>query len=128
MTEISNYRVNTHYTALKQLPRIYGTSFNIGGTYGYGLGQLLGSATIDVPPGVYVETPLIRCGLDGRVNHLSSEIAFVVNNYGTVYISLTHISDSQYELKAILNNTGDATVAVPSSVVETLLALSTAPF
>lgn len=128
MTKISNYRVNTHYTALKQLPHIYGASFNIGGTYGYGLGQLLGSATIDVPAGIYVETPLIRCGLDGGVNHLSSEIAVVVGNYGTVYISLTHISDNQYELKAILNNTDNASVTIPNSIVETLLALSESPF
>ena len=128
MAKISNFRINTHYTALKQLPTIYKANFYISGTYGYTLGTVLGSTTITVPSGVYVETPLLRCGLDGGVNHLSPEIGFVLGNFATVYISVTHISSTQYRLTAILNNTDTANITVPNSNVELFLALSTAPF
>lgn len=128
MTKISNFRLNTHYTALKQLPETYSASFRIGGTYGNGLGRVLGSQIITVPAGVYVETPLLRCGLDGGINHLSHSIAFTVGTYGTVYIAVTHVSPTQYKLEAILNNTDSASVTVPNATVELKLRLSTAPF
>lgn len=128
MAKISNFRINTHYTALKQLPHTYKASFNISGTYGYGIGIALGSATITVPSDIYVETPLLRFSLDGGLNHLSSEIAFILDTYATVYISLDHISGSQYRLVATLNNTSNTSVTVPSGSVEAKLALATAPF
>lgn len=128
MTVISNFRINTRYTALSQLPETYSTSFNFGGSYGYGLGVLLGRSIIDVPAGVYVETPLITCSLDNNVNHLSTEIQIIVGQYGTIYISLTHITPGQYELKALLNNTGSSVLTVPSSTVQAKLRIAMAPF
>lgn len=128
MAQISKFRINTHYTALKQLPTTYSASFSIGGSYGYGLGVMLGSSTIEVPPGVYVETPLIRCTLDGNVNHLSPELPIVIGTEGTVYISITHIASNRYELKALFNNTGSSTITIPSSTVEAKLRIATAPF
>lgn len=128
MAKISNYRINTHFTALKQLPNSYSTSFTISGSYGNVLGQLLGSAIINVPSGVYVETPLLRCSIDGNVNHLAPEFGYTLNNYSDIYFSINQINSSQYQVRAILNNTSGSTVTIPVSTVTAILRLATAPF
>lgn len=128
MVKISDFGINTHYTALKQLPDKYSTSFRIGGSYGYVLGQELGSAIINVPAGAYVEIPLLRCSIDGNINHLSHEFVYLVNNYCDIYFSINQISTGQYRVRSMLNNTSSTTVAIPSSTVEAVLRLATAPF
>ncbi len=128
MTQISKYRLNTHYTGLKQLPQQYGGSFQIGGNYGYSLGVTIGRVQVNVPAGVYVETPLIRTSLDGNINHVSHEITHFINTNARVVISLGQINSSTYELKAALTNTASTTVTVPSSTVAGILRLAMAPF
>ena len=128
MVKISDFGINTHYTALKQLPNKYSASFIIGGSYGYVLGQELGSATINVPAGAYVEIPLLRCAIDGNINHLSHEFTYLVNNYSDIYFSINQVSAGQYRVRAILNNTANTTVTIPSSKVEAILRLASAPF
>lgn len=128
MAKISNFGINTHFTALKQLPDVYTASFNISGSYGYVIGQLLGSAYINAPSGVYVETMLLRCTIDGSINHLAPEFGYTLSNYSDIYFSVNQISSSRYEVKAILNNTSSSTVTVPSSTVTAILRLATAPF
>lgn len=128
MARISNYRINTHFTALKQLPNKYSTSFTISGSYGNVLGHELGSAIINVPSGVYVETPLLRCSIDGNINHLSNEFGYTLNNYSDIYFSINQINSSQYRVRALLNNTSGTTVTVPYSTVTAILRLATAPF
>lgn len=128
MARISNYRINTHFTALKQLPDKYQASFNIGGSYGYTLSQQIGSAIINVPAGAYVETPILRCGVDGNINHLAHEFVYNLTNYCFLYFALNQITSSQYQLKAAINNTSNDVVTVPSSTVTATLRLAIAPF
>lgn len=128
MVQINKFRINTHFTALKQLPQQYKASFQIGGSYGYTIGQKIGSAIINVPGGSYVETPLIRCSIDDNVNHLAPEFIHYLNNYVLLIFSINQISSSQYELKAVLNNTASANVTVPNSTVTGILRLAIAPF
>lgn len=128
MTKISKFRLNTHFTALKQLPDKYQGSFRIGGSYGYVIGQTLGSVRITVPAGAYVETQLLRADIDGGINHLAPEFGYTINNYADVYIAVNQVSATQYELKATLNNTSNSTVTVPSGSVTAVLRLAIAPF
>lgn len=128
MAKISNFRLNTHFTSLKQLPDKCQASFNIGGSYGYVLGQVLGSAIITVPAGAYVETPLLRCGIDGNINHLAHEFAYTLNTLSDIYFSINQISSTQYQVRALLNNTSSSTVTVPNSTVTAILRLAIAPF
>lgn len=129
MAKISNFHINTHFTGLKQLPDVYKASFTLsGGTYGMVLGQELGSATINVPAGAYVETPLLCSSIDGNINHLSPEFTYLVNNYADIYFSISQISAGQYRIRAILNNTDTATVTIPSAAVTAILRLAIAPF
>lgn len=128
MAKISNFRLNTHFTALRQLPDKYQASFNIGGSYGYVLGQVLGSAIITVPAGAYVETPLLRCSIDGNINHLAHEFGYTLNTLSDIYFSINQISSNQYQVRALLNNTSSSTVTVPSSTVTAILRLADAPF
>lgn len=128
MAKISNYRLNTHFTALKQLPDQYQASFTIGGSYGYVIGQLLGSVVIDVPAGSYVETPLLKSSIDGNINHLAHEFAYTLNTLSDIYFSINQISSSQYQIRALLNNTSNSTVVVPNSTVTAILRLAIAPF
>lgn len=130
MTKISNYSINTHYTALKQLPNLYSASLNIASRSipANTLGLVLGSATVSVPVGVYVENILLRSSLDGNVNHLGAWVSSTLSTYCDVYISCDHIDSDHYELRAIANNTESRAIAMPAFTVETFLRLAMAPF
>lgn len=130
MTKISNYQINTHYTALKQLPDLYSTSLYVSSqSIPAGvLGRILAAATITVPAGVYVENILLRSSLDGGTNHLGAWISRTLSTFCDVYISCDHIDASHYELRAIANNTESHAVSMPSFTAEAFLRLATAPF
>lgn len=130
MTRISNYAVNTHYTALKQLPNSYSMKLSVSSQSipANTLGRVLGSATVDVPAGVYVENIVIRSSLDGGINHLRSETGEILGQYGLLTISCTHIKSDRYELRAIANNTGSTAVSIPAFTTEAFIRLAMAPF
>lgn len=127
MAKISNYQLNTHFTALKQLPDSYTATVRFGGSYGYALGQTLASAEINVPAGAYIETVLLSTSLDGGTNYLTHETVHNLNNYAYLIFSLYQLNSSTYQLKAALTNTG-GTVAVPSGTLTAMLRLAQAPF
>lgn len=130
MTKISNYSINTHYTALKQLPNLYSASLSIPSRSisANSIGIALGSTTIAVPPGVYVENILLRSSLDGNINHIGAEIGAAISTLCDVYISCDHTDSGHYELRALVNNTETTAITVPAFTAEVFMRLAEAPF
>lgn len=130
MTRISNYQVNTHYTALKQLPNLYSASLQVSAQSipAATLGRVLGTASVTVPAGVYTENILLRSSLDGNINHIGAEIGSVLSNYCNIYISFDRVDNSHYELRVLANNNESSAVNVPAFTVSAFLRLAMAPF
>lgn len=128
MTKISKYQLNTHFTALKQLPNQYTATISFGGTYGFVLGQVLASTSISVPAGAYVEMALLRPSIDGNTNYLAHEVTYNINNYAYLVFSLYQTSSSTYQLRAVLTNSDYTTVTIPNSTLTAILRLAQAPF
>lgn len=130
MTKITNYHINTHYTALKQLPDTYRGSANVSARVlpAHSLGVTLGTINISVPAGVYVETPLLRCTLDGNKNHLAPEVMYSINNQAQVFVSLSQTSNSAYQVKIVASSFVDNAVNIPAFTVQSVLKLALAPF
>lgn len=127
MAIISNFQLNTHFTALKQLPNVYSATVNFGGTYGYSIARTLASQTITVPAGSYVEIALMRSSIDGNTNWLTHEFVHNLSNYGYLVFSLNQTSSSTYQLKVALTNTS-GTVTIPQSTLTAILRLAVSPF
>lgn len=130
MTKISNYSINTHYTALKQLPDLYSASLNIASRSipANTLGLVLGSANITVPAGVYTENILTRCSLDGNIYRFSAEVSSVISTLCFVYVAIEHTDSSHYVLRAVANNTDTKAVTIPAFTAEAFMRLAVAPF
>lgn len=127
MAQISKYQLNTHYTALKQLPDQYSITLNFGGTYGYSLGRVLASGNIYTPAGSYVETALMNFSRE-NVNYLTHSFIYNLNNYAYLVFSLNQISSTTYQAKVVLTNTASSTVTISNSTLRVLLRLAIAPF
>lgn len=127
MAQINKYQLNTHFTALKQLPKQYTATINFGGTYSYTIGQVLASANITVPAGSYVETALMRSSIDSNTNYLTHEFMYNLSNYAFLVFSLYQTASNNYQLKVALTNTG-GNVTIPSSTLTAILRLAIAPF
>ena len=106
MTKISNYHLNTHFTALKQLPTLYQGKLQIAARNvpANTLGLVLGNTKITVPAGIYVENIILRVSLDGGVNHLSPQIMHALGEQGYFYTAVNQINNSEYELIAKMEN------------------------
>lgn len=130
MTKISNFYLNTHFTALKQLPEAYKGRLSLGATTlsPLELGRTLGTTNIRVPAGIYVETILLRCGLDGNKNHLTPQFRVNLDDKAEVYISINQTANDNYELVATANNFVEESVTIPASTIEAVLRLAISPF
>lgn len=130
MTKIYNFHINTHFTALKQLPGLHKGAVTVSAQTlpGHTLGRVLGTANITVPPGIYVETPLLRCGLDGNKNYLAPEHMYNLNDQAQVFASVNQIANNQYQLKLVASSFVDNSVNIPAFTCEALLRLAIAPF
>lgn len=130
MTVISNFRLNTHFTALKQLPASYSGGFNIAtrSIPAYQLGTLLGSTVINVPAGVYVENIITRTSMDGNKNHLTPQFFIAPEDRGYFYVAVNQIANDKYELTARIDNFSNSPLNIPASTVSALLRLAIAPF
>lgn len=133
MTQISNFRINTHFTALKQLPDLYQMSISFGRSIASGTTDLeLAREYINVPAGAYVETTLISSSLDGNIYHLAHGDTKIVANdsSGACYVTfgIEQQSASQYLLIARASNKTSRTVTIPSTTVNAYLRLAIAPF
>lgn len=127
MAQISKYQLNTHFTALKQLPNQYSATISFGGTYGYVIGQTLASTNINVPAGSYVETALMRSSIDSNTNYLTHEFMHNLSNYAFLVFSLYQTASNNYHLKVALTNTS-GNVTIPPSTLTAILRLAIAPF
>lgn len=127
MAIIEKYQLNTHFTALKQLPDAYSATISFGGSYGYSIARVLAITTITVPAGSYVEISLMRSSIDGSTNWLTHEFVYNLNSYAYIVFSLNQTSASTYELKVALTNTSE-TVIIPQSTLTAILRLATSPF
>lgn len=130
MTKISNYHLNTHFTALKQLPTLYQGKLQIAARNvpANTLGLVLGNTKITVPAGIYVENIILRVSLDGGVNHLSPQIMHALGEQGYFYTAVNQINNSEYELIAKMENYSNSTLSLPACTVEAFLRLAVAPF
>lgn len=128
MALISKYQLNSHFTALKQLPGQYSASVTFGGTYGFVLGQELASTNIGVPAGSYVETALLRSSIDNNTNYLTHDFTCNINNYAYLIFSLYQTSANNYRLRVVLTNSDDTQVTIPTSTLTATLRLAIAPF
>lgn len=130
MTKITNYRINTHYTALKQLPETYRGSAKVSARVlpGHSLGIVLGMINISVPAGIYVETPLLRCTLDGNKNHLAPEAMYNIDDKAQVFVSLSQTSNNVYQVKIVASSFIDSSVNIPAFDLTAILKLALAPF
>lgn len=130
MTKISNFTLNTHFTGLRQLPKIYETTASYsGGTFADGtIAQQLFSTKITVPAGVYVEIVAIQSTIDGNQVHLSHNIRHYISTNSQVYFELTQVSPGEYELTGFITVLDSGTVSLPAGSVKVALALSMAPF
>ena len=130
MTKISNYHLNTHFTALKQLPTLYQGKLQIAARNvpANTLGLVLGNTKITVPAGIYVDNIILRVSLDGGVNHLSPQIMHALGEQGYFYTAVNQINNSEYELIAKMENYSNSTLSLPACTVEAFLRLAVAPF
>lgn len=130
MTKISNFTLNTHFTGLKQLPKIYeATASYDGGAFVDGtIARQLFSTKITVPAGVYVEIVAIQTSIDGNQVHLSHSVRHSISTNSQVYFELTQVSSGEYELTGFITVLDSGSVTLPSGSVKVALALSTAPF
>lgn len=133
MTKISNFRINTHFTALKQLPELYQVSLSFGRSIASGVSDLeLARQYITVPAGAYVETTAISSSLDGYIYHLAHGYTKMLayDSAGSCYVSLgiEQQSASQYFLIARASNKTSSSVVIPSTTVNAYLRLAIAPF
>lgn len=128
MTKISNFRLNTHFTALKQINQTFrGTLSFPGRSYGFILGEVLARTTISVPAGVYVENVLLRTSLDNNINHLAHDLTVSMSSLSFINIAVNQTSNNTYEIVALFSNTGD-TVVVPQFTADVIMRLAIAPF
>lgn len=128
MAKITNFRLNTHFTALKQINQAFRGSLSFPGrTYGFILGETLARTTINVPAGIYVENALIRTSLDNNINHVYHDLTISLSALAYVNIAINQINNTTYEFVAVFSNTGD-TVTVPAFTAEAILRLAIAPF
>lgn len=128
MAKITNFRLNTHFTALKQINQAFRGSLSFPGrTYGFILGETLARTTISVPAGIYVENALIRTSLDNNINHVYHDLTISLSALAYVNIAINQTNNTTYEFVAVFSNTGD-TVTVPAFTAEAILRLAIAPF
>lgn len=130
MTKISNFTLNTHFTGLRQLPKIYeATASYSGGKFADGtIAQELFSIKITVPAGVYVEIVAIQASVDDNQVHLSHNLRHYVGNNSQVYFELTQVSPGEYEFAGFITVLDSGGVSLPSGSAKVALALSGAPF
>lgn len=130
MTKISNFTLNTHFTGLKQLPRIYETTASYGGRTvpSDTIAETLFSTKITVPAGVYVEIVAIQASIDGNEVHLSHSLRHYLNTNSQVYFELTQTNSGEYELAGFITVLDNSPAVLPAGTVKVALALSTAPF
>lgn len=131
MTKISNFRINTHFTALKQLPDPYRISLSFaGGSYGFTLGRVLAQGTVSVKAGAYVENATIKTSYDGDIVHSAHIITISVggNINQRLVFTLNQVSSAQYSFRVSFTNTTQDTVSLPAFNAEAVLRLATAPF
>lgn len=130
MTQINKFSLNTHFTALKQLPQVFTGSLHIPGRTvpANSLGIVLGRTILNVPAGVYVETPLLRCTLDSNINHLRHGVMLALGTQGYFYYSINQINNSQYELIAKMENYSISPLVLSDVDIEVFLRLAIAPF
>lgn len=130
MANIRDFQLNTHYTALKQLPDQYVMNTSFGGTYGTGFGQVIASADVSVPAGSYVENVLLWDSIT-KQNITTHDNFFSLSDYGAsgfayLDINVSQINSSTYRLQVILHCTQQTTV--PQSTARAILRLAQAPF
>lgn len=128
MAQINKFQLNSHFTALKQLPQQFSASVSFGGTYGFVLGQELASTNISVPAGSYVETALLRSSIDNNTNYLTHDFTYNLNNYAYLIFSLYQTSANNYRLRVVLTNSDTVQVTIPQSTLTATLRLAIAPF
>lgn len=134
MTKISNYRLNTRFTALKQLPDLYEAQMSLSRrTIASGSRDVeLGRATISVPAGAYVETPVISSSFDDYVNHLAHGYTQMLSydSVGSCYvaISLEQSQANEYTMVARAGNSMSTSTTIPAATVKAYLRLAIAPF
>lgn len=130
MTVISNFKINTHFTALKQLPKAYRASLSIAGRTvpAHTLGVVLGQKDITVPAGVYVENMITRTSIDGDKNHLTPQFFLSLEDRGWFYVAVNQISNSTYRLLVRMDNFSAAALTLPNCTVDMIARLAIAPF
>ncbi len=128
MAKISNYQINTHFTALRQLPEVYKAHLDIPAkTISGTMSELLGETYIDVPGGAYVETVVISTSLDGQ-NHLGHWFYVPIGEWGNINFSVTQANDNRYHFVVRYLGLDTETVDVPRLTANLMLRLATAPF
>lgn len=128
MTKISNFKINTKFTALKQINKAF--VFNIsypGGTLSKQLNTVIASAFADVPAGAYVEIVSIKSSLDGNTSRLVHEWLVGLDPLTYINFAINQTSNSRYEFTAAFT-TEQASVTVPAFTAQAILRLSEAPF
>lgn len=130
MTRISQFNINTHFTALKQRTALYQGNVNVAAQTlpAYTLGKELGSVNISVPAGIYVETILIRTSYDGNINHLTPQVVLNLGDQGYLYISVNQQNNSEYKLEVIADNFSSSPLSLATFSAEALIRLAISPF
>lgn len=134
MTKISDYRLNTRFTALKQLTDLYETQMSFSSrTIASGSHDIeLSRASISVPAGAYVETPVISSSFDNYIYHLAHGYTQRISNDSAgscyVFISLEQSQANEYTLIARASNSTSTSSTIPRATVKAYLRLAIAPF
>lgn len=129
MANLQHFKLDTHFTALRQLPQRYLANLSVPAmNLGYTLSRIVGETIINVPNQVYIDNVMLRTSLDGNIYHPDHVINYDVDLLSHINIILTRSSATQYALRAFASTTTSSTVNFPAFTVEALLRLAVAPF
>ena len=130
MVKISNYILNTKFTAPKQDPVVYSGSLNVGQTTinAGSIGQQLASVNITVPSGTQSDIALIYFSTDNRYYTTHSLIKWFDNVNAQLYLNLYRISQTNYVFQAYASNPDSSAYTIPAFSATAWVRLLTSPF
>lgn len=135
MANLRNFRIDTEFTAPKQLPQAYYGKLNVSAQSlpADTIGRVLGEIDIAIPAGSFSDLVLLHDSLNNTyspIHYNSYEVAFDSSTYMGAYIffNLRRRSATAYRLQAIGSNLTASTRSFPSFSVEAWVRLLEAPF
>lgn len=130
MVRISDYEINSKFTAPRQNPSVYTGTLSVAQTTiaSGSIGQQLASTNITVPSGTQSDIALIYFSTDGRYYPTHSLIMSSTTQTASLYINLYRSSQTNYILRAFATNTSSSSWTISAFTATAWIRLITSPF